>query len=131
MKTVFILLFLFLGVVSYSQQPLPTTKQKDAPVKVDSYKFVPSGAGKPAYIEIKFTNVSDKKIQQVRFKWKELNAQGDSLNVGDGDITYAYKPKKSGSALFTISNQAVQKISAVFPYEVTYTDNSRWMLSAY
>ncbi len=131
MKTLFILVLLFLGVVSYSQRGLSTTQQQETPVKVDSYKFVPARAGKPAYLEIKFTNVSANKIQQVRFKWKELNAQGDSLNLGDGDITYIYKPKKRGSAVFTISNPAVQKVSAVFPYNVAYTNDSGWKLGTY
>ena len=122
---------MFLASASYSQALIHTTELEDSPIKIDSYRFVSVNAGKPGHIEIKFTNVSTKKIKQVRFKWQEMNAQGDNIELGDGDITDSYKPKKHASAVFAIVNGEAQKVSVVFPYEVVYTDDTKWKLKTY
>lgn len=105
-----------------------------SPVKVLSYKVVESGSGRYRNVYLSFKNVSDKKIDAVKFRWTGEDAFGDPAEMGnhyakgfgggfdDGGLNV--NQTKSGE--WSVLSRNAKKVTLAWATEVVFSDGSKW-----
>lgn len=120
-----------LGGVSYD-----TSRLDDCPVKVISSKFVKREYSNYKDIQLKYKNVSDKKIAAIRFRWYGLDAFGEPADMGSS-ITEGWGSGSSDDGLnksaidygtWEIMSRNAKKVVIAFAYEVAFDDGTTWKL---
>jgi hypothetical protein len=113
-----------------------TTGLSSAPVKVISAKLIEEEYSNYKNIKIVYKNVSNKKIQAIRFDWYGENAfnepadMGNPLTegVGSGFTDDILRPGKSTTGVWNIYSKDGKKVLSARPYEVAFTDGTKWEL---
>lgn len=103
-----------------------------APVKILLAHFV----GRDN-IELKWKNISNKKIAAIRFKWYGLNAFDEPADMGNSSLRgfgggfsdQELAPGKTNFSEWSIFSRDGKKIILAWPYEVAFSDGSKWKLN--
>ncbi|MDB5280689.1 MAG: hypothetical protein JWR61_5644 [Ferruginibacter sp.] len=106
-----------------------------APVKVLSSRLVKQEYSNYKDISLTYKNVSDKKIQAIRFRWYGINAFGEPADMGSSGLLAGFgsgfhdeqiRPGKTQTSEWSIMSRDGKKIVLAWPYEVAFTDGSKW-----
>ena len=107
-----------------------------SPIKVLSARFVAREYSNYKDVSLRFKNVSNKRVSAIKFKWYGQNAFNEPADAGNsilkgwgagftdselgiGSITYG---------TFEILSKDGKKILIAYPYEVAFTDGTKWEL---
>ncbi len=113
-----------------------TAKLKSSPVRVLKFNLVKREYSNYRDIELKYKNVSDKTIEGIRFEWFGTNAFGEPADMGGtfiegrggGFTDETLKPGKTTYSRWEIFSNDAKKIITARPYEVVFSDGSKWTL---
>lgn len=112
-----------------------TAKLYDAPVKILSAKFVTKEYSNYKGVFLSYKNVSGKSIAAIRFKWYGENAFGEPADMsgprdgwGGGFTDDVLNPGRTDNGTWDILSKDGKKIITAYPYEVAFTDGSKWTL---
>ena len=108
-----------------------------APIKILSASIVESEGGDYRNVTLKYKNISDKKIDGIKFRWKCVDVFGEPADVGSslfkgygqGFVDKEIKPNESRRATFEVLSNTAKKIVLVFPLEVAFDDGTKWKLN--
>lgn len=114
---------------------LDTIGLYEAPVKVLSSKIIESGRYRN--IQLSFKNVSSKKIDAIKFRWKGEDAFGDLADMGNpyakgfgngfDDSGLNINQTKTGE--WSILSKNARKVILAWATEVVFSDGTKWELS--
>jgi hypothetical protein len=110
---------------------------KDAPIQVLKATFFTKEYSNYKDIRIHFKNVSNKKINAIRFRWYGENAFGEPADMGTGEIfgedgfgagydDTPIKPNQSRTSEWSILSRNGKKVVKAWPTEVVFEDGSKW-----
>jgi hypothetical protein len=111
---------------------LDTTGLSLAPVKI-LYSSISK-----RFVELKWINVSIKKIKAIRFKWYALNAFDEPADLGASSIENGFGggfsdtpllPGKIDTGSWDIYCRDCKKLVQAWPFEVAFADGSKWKLN--
>lgn len=85
-------------------------------------------------ISLTFKNVSNKKIDAIRFSWYGENSFGEPADMGGygdrgfggGFIDRPLGPGKTTSASWSIMSRDGKKVIKAWPIEVAFSDGTKW-----
>ncbi len=106
----------------------------NAPVKIVSAKLVEREYSSYKDMRLSYKNVSDKKIDAIRFRWYGLNAFGEpadmgtslSRGFGGGFTDDPLSPGRSDYGEWGILSRDGKKVVLAWPTEVVFTDGTKW-----
>lgn len=112
-----------------------TAAARNAPIKILSAKMIKASEYsnyKSVYLTYK--NVTSKTIVAVKFKWYGIDAFGDPADMGSygsdgfggGFSEDRLRPGGSDSGQWDILSSRGKKILAAWPYEVVFSDDTKW-----
>jgi len=111
-----------------------------SPVKVVNTRLVKREYSNYKDISITYKNVSGKDISAIRFKWYGLNAFDEPADMGIGSVIDKgfgsgftddeLRSGKTSSGEWEILSQDAKKVVLAWPYEVVFTDGSKWKTSS-
>jgi len=113
---------------------LDTIGLANAPVKVLYTGFYGRNGRS---VELKWKNISSKKIAAIRFKWYGENAFNEPADMGipaygkgfgGGFTDDELSPGKTDSGTWPVYSRDGKKIIIAWPYEVAFSDGSHWKL---
>ncbi|MCG9792515.1 hypothetical protein [Flavobacterium algicola] len=115
---------------------LDTTGVSKSPIKVTNSRLIKKDYSNYKDIELTFVNVSEKKIQAVRFEWygensfKEPAEMGSYslLGEGGGFTDEIINPGRTRKSQWSISSVDAKRVIAARAYEVAFTDGTTWKL---
>ena len=107
-----------------------------SPVKIVSSRLQNSDYSNYRDIEITYKNISQKKIDAIRFSWYGVDAFGDPADMGtslmpgfgggvDDDIFLNGKTRTSS---WSIMSRNAKKIILAWPKEVAFADGTKWKI---
>lgn len=107
-----------------------------SPIKVTSSSLVKKEYSNYKDIRLTYKNVSNKPVSGIRFEWYGENAfgepadMGSSFNSGEGRgfTDETLRPGKSTYGEWSILSRDAKKILYARPYEVVYSDGTKWKL---
>jgi hypothetical protein len=104
-----------------------------SPIQVTSSRFVKKDYSNFKDLEFTFKNISDKKVDGIRFRWYGVTAFGEPADMGgtfdgfgNGEINESINPGKSRTVQWAISSSNGKRIVKVWPYEVAFEDGTKW-----
>jgi hypothetical protein len=105
-----------------------------APIKIIKAEILPGGYSR--VVRIKYKNRTNKDISALRFKWYGLNAFNEPADLGSSYTKgfgggFTDDILKAGSSTETdwrIGNNDGKKLVLAWPYEVAFSDGSKWKL---
>ena len=107
-----------------------------APVRVLKARLVKREYSSYRDIELTYQNVSSKRIEAMRFKWYGINAFKEpadmgamssfSAGFGSGQDDRPLNPGRKTSGQWQILSTDAKKIVLAWPYEVVFSDGSKW-----
>lgn len=111
-----------------------TTGLSASPIKIIAARLVKKEYSNYKDISLTFKNIGNKKIEAVRFRWYGTNAFGEpadlgnglALGFGAGFMDQSIIPGKSRTSEWDISSKDGKKIVLAWPYEIAFTDGSKW-----
>lgn len=107
----------------------------DAPVKITSSVLLNNEYSSFKDIRLTFKNSTKKDIQAIKFQWYTLNALAEPSNLKSsfylrgescGLYTELLKAKKTSTVLFEEFSSDAKRIIAARPYEVVFSDGTKW-----
>lgn len=107
---------------------------KNYPVEVLSAEFIKRSYSNYKDVRIKYKNVSDKKIEAIRFEWYGENAFGEPADMGTSDgkgqgfTDDPIHPGKSDSGVWSVLSSDGKKIIGARAYEVVFSNGTKWNL---
>ncbi len=115
---------------------LDSTGMSQSPVVVLSAKLFKEEYSSYKSIKLSYKNVSNKKIQAIRFEWYGENAFGEPADMGSSIISGSgggfteeiLMPGKVGSGVWSILSQDGKKVIMARAYEVAFADGTNWKL---
>lgn len=114
---------------------LDTTGLSKAPVRVLYANFYGMNGRN---IELKWKNISGKRITAIRFKWYGENAFNEPADMGAlsyekgfgaGFTDNELAPGKTDQGTWSIYSRDGKKIVIAWPYEIAFKDGSKWLLN--
>jgi hypothetical protein len=113
---------------------IDTTGLSASPIKIIKAELLKGAYTK--VVRIKYKNVSNKIIAGIRFKWCGLNAFNEPadlgssylLGLGSGFSDDILKAGRSTESDWNVYSKDGKKLVLAWPYEVAFTDNSKWKL---
>jgi hypothetical protein len=107
-----------------------------APVKVTKAYLYKEEYSSYRSISLTFKNVSDKKIDAIRFAWYGENSFGEPADMGSsmvegyggGFTDRGIKPGQSMSLHWNILSRDGKKVILAWPTEVAFNDGTKWKL---
>jgi hypothetical protein len=120
----------------FRKRALDTTGISKSPVIVLNSRFVEKEYSNYKDIQLTYKNVSDKKIQGIRFEWFGENAFGEAaemgrsllLGEGGGFTDEILSPGRKSTGTWEIFSKDGKKIITARAYEVAFTDGTIWKL---
>lgn len=110
-----------------------TTGLSNAPVKVLSAKFTQNEYSSYRDITVSYRNVSQKRIDAIRFKWYGENAFGEPADMGGvidgfggGNTDNPVSPGRTESGTWSIHSRDGKRIVICYPAEVVFSDGTKW-----
>lgn len=111
-----------------------TTGIYKSPVKVLAARFAGKEYSNYKEVYLKYKNVSGKKIEAIRFKWYGQNAFGEPADMGvykgwgTGFSGDALRPGATDDGTWDALSSDGKKIIIAYPYEVAFSDGTKWAL---
>ena len=113
-----------------------TTRAPQTPIKVLSARFVGREYSNYKDITLRYKNVSNRRVSAIRFKWYGENAFNEPADVGgvfNNGWGGGFDDEGLGVGNTTSSNWSIlskdgKKILIAYPYEVAFTDGTKWEL---
>jgi len=108
-----------------------------SPVKVMSSRLVKGEYSNYKDMSITYKNVSSLRIEGIRFRWYGLNAFGEPADMGISSLVEGFgggftddplSPGKSRTSQWSILSRNAKKVVLAWPYEVVFSDGSKWEL---
>jgi hypothetical protein len=107
-----------------------------APVKILTAKVVKVEYSNTKNVYLAYKNVSGKTIKGVKFRWYGMNAFDEPADLGDysnegfggGFDDDILRPNKTDSGTWNIYSRDAKKIVLAWPYEVSFSDGSKWFI---
>lgn len=106
-----------------------------SPVKIVSSSLLKNKYSSDRDIKLVYKNVSKKKINAIKFRWKGIDAFGDPADmegqvggVGGGYTEVAISPSKSDFATWDMLSRNASKITVVWVSEVAFSDGTKWFI---
>jgi len=108
-----------------------------APVKVLSAKLVSREYSNRKDIRLSWQNVSNKKIDAIKFKWYGLDAFNEPADMGTASIVEGFgggftdrsiSPGKKDAGTWEIMSGNGKKVVLAWPYEVAFADGTKWKI---
>lgn len=124
-----------IGQTNNKKAPFDTTDLYKAPVKVISAELFNDRVSNYKSIKLVFKNVSDKRIESIRFQWYGENATGDLADVDSSTIIAGFGvgfeddpllPGKIRTCNWSILNNQGKKVILSWPCHVVFSDGSKW-----
>jgi hypothetical protein len=112
-----------------------TTNLISSPIKIISSRPVTKEYSSYKDIAITYKNVSNKKIEAIRFKWYGINSfsepadMGASKGLGGGFIDRPLGPGKTTTSQWSILSKDLKRVIKAWPYEVVFEDGTTWAAS--
>lgn len=107
---------------------------KESPIEILSAEFIKRSYSNYKDVRIKYKNVSDKKIEAIRFEWYGENAFGEPADMGSRDgkgqgfTDDPINPGKLDSGVWSVLSSDGKKVIGARAYEVMFTDGTKWNL---
>lgn len=108
-----------------------------APIKVIKAGFVAKEYSNFKDVSITFKNVSNKRIDAIKFSWYGVDAFGEPADAGSGSIVEGMgggftdtpiEPGKQRTSQWSILSSRGKKITKAWPTEVVFADGTKWKL---
>jgi hypothetical protein len=107
-----------------------------APIKVLSARFVVREYSNYKDVSLRFKNVSNKRVSAIRFKWYCENAFNEPADAGNSILKgwgAGFTDSELGIGTTTYGTWEIlskdgKKILIAYPYEVAFTDGTKWEL---
>lgn len=111
-----------------------TLGMKNAPVKVLKAILYREPYSTYKDISLTYQNVSSKKIEAIKFKWYGEDAFGEPADMGGyttegfggGFDDHGLSPGKKKTSSWSILSSRGKKVVLAWPYEVVFSDGSKW-----
>lgn len=103
-----------------------------APVKILSSKVVKSESGSYRNVYLEFKNLTNKKIEAIKFSWYGLNAFGEAASMGivdgygGGFTDRGLAANGSDSGEWEVLSRDLKKIKIAWIKEVVFEDGTKW-----
>lgn len=105
-----------------------------APVRVTKFWLKKGDYSNYKDVSFTFKNVSDKRIEAVRFRWYGLDAFGEPAELGNpmlegfggGFDDDAIGLNKSRTVTYGIMSRNAKKLILVWPIEIAFADGTTW-----
>lgn len=112
----------------------PTPQNLTNPIKIISAKIIQEEYSSYKSIRLSWKNISDKKINAVKFSWKGIDAFGDPAEMGSNYIEgighgFSDDPlgaHKTTSGTWSIYSGNASKVTHAWAYEVVFADGTKW-----
>ncbi len=119
--------------ISYVKRYLDTTGIAAAPVKVTRSWLSKDDSSKRFNIHLVYKNVSNKKVDGIRFEWYGVDSAGGPAQLGGGidgtgkgSTDILLKPGDSAGMCWKIYSQDAKKITMSRASEVYFVDGTKW-----
>jgi hypothetical protein len=120
----------------FRKRAFDTTGISKSPVIVLNSKFVEKEYSNYKDIQLTYKNVSNKKIQAIRFEWFGENSFGEAADMGSslllgeggGFTDEILSPGRKSTGTWEIFSKDGKKIITARAYEVAFTDGTIWKL---
>jgi hypothetical protein len=107
-----------------------------SPIKVISARFVEKEYSNYKDVSLRYKNVSNKKVSAIRFKWYGENAFNEPADLGGlyrngwggGFDDEGLSVGRTTSSVWNVLSKDGRKILIAYPYEVAFTDGTKWEL---
>jgi hypothetical protein len=108
------------------------------PIRILSSRIVEKEYSTYKDISLTYKNVSDKKIEAIRFRWYGENVFGEPADMGTsiglkgsegfgaGFVDDPLGPQKTRTSEWSINSRDAKKVVKVWPYEIVFSDGSKW-----
>lgn len=112
-----------------------TTGLYNSPVKVVSARLVKKEYSSYKDISLTYKNVSNKKIDGIKFRWYGLTAFGDAADMGNYSGAKGFgsgfdddqlRPGRTVTNGWGILSSNAKKIVLAWPYEIVFEDGTKW-----
>ncbi|MBE4949956.1 hypothetical protein [Chryseobacterium culicis] len=107
---------------------------ENSPVEVLSAEFIKKQYSNYKDVKITYKNISDKKIEGIKFEWYGENTFGEPADMGasngkgSGFTDNPLSPGKTDYGVWNILSSDGKKIIGARAYEVVYSDGTKWNL---
>lgn len=110
---------------------LDTTGIYKSPIKIISAKYISDDYSDYRNVQLKYKNVSTKTVEAIRFEWYGENAFGEMADNGQGHgvSDETIKPNQTRIGVWEVRSRDGKKIILAKPYEVVFSDGSKWKLN--
>jgi hypothetical protein len=107
-----------------------------SPIKVLSARFVEKEYSNYKDITLRYKNISKKRVSAIRFKWYGENAFNEPADVGglyrngwgSGFDDEGLSTGRTTSSTWNVLSKDGRKILIAYPYEVAFSDGTKWKL---
>jgi hypothetical protein len=107
---------------------------KDDPVQVIKAVIVQEEYSNFKSIRLTYKNISDKKIDGIRFQWYGVNTFGEPADMGTSAIEGSgggfdddpLGPGKSRSSTWNILSRDAKKVTRAWAYQIAFADGTKW-----
>lgn len=107
-----------------------------APVRVLQSKIVSKEYSNFRDIQLKYKNVSNKKIEGIKFNWYGLDAFGEPAEMGNDIVKGAGSgfaddnlvPSETMTSKWEINSRNAKKVLLAWPTEIAFSDGTKWKL---
>ena len=118
-----------------------TVGVSNGPIKVLSAKIIKEDYSSFKDISLTFKNISNKRIEGIRFRWYGENAFGEPAEMGNASLLTNFEgfgsgedddplgPGKTRTSQWNINSRNAKKVIIAWPYEVVFSDGTKWKTS--
>jgi hypothetical protein len=112
-----------------------TTGLSTSPIKVISARLFKGEYSSFRSISLTFKNVSDRRIEAIRFKWYGIDAFGEPADMGTSSLVEGFGggfddspigPGKTRTSSWSILSSRGRKVVLAWPNEIAFSDGSKW-----
>lgn len=114
---------------------LDTTGVYTSPIKVLKASLYKESYSNYKSASLTFKNISDKKIEAVRFRWYGEDSFGEPADMGGINDGFGggfdddpLKPGQSRTSSWNIMSSRGKKILLAWPTEIAFSDGTKWEL---
>lgn len=112
-----------------------TAKLKSAPIKVTKARFYQEEYSNYKNVSLTFKNVSNKKVNAIKFRWYGENAFGEPADMsgfvdgwGGGFTDKIISPGRSMTLQWSVLSRDGKKILVAYPTEAMFADGTKWKI---
>lgn len=109
----------------------------NAPVTVTKARLIEQEYSSYRNVRLTFKNISDKKIEGIKFKWYGENAFGEPADMGStidgfgyGNTDETFPKGRTLTLTWNVLSRDGKKIILAWPTEVVFSDGTKWKIGA-